>query len=379
MTAGFLAARRRAALLTTLFSGDVVTLLAAQQPQPIDPAVHGTYTLPRFTFENGVTVPRVKVAYGTYGHLNAARNNAILLPSPYMADHHSYDWLIGPGLALDTTRYFLVATELFGNGKSSSPSNTPEPFHGPRFPVPTIRDNVEAVHRLLTEHLGITHLQAIIGFSMGAEQAFQWAVSYPDFADLIVPIAGTARCWPHGVVMLEGLIQAVALDPAFNRGDYTTPPRRGVEQLALAWVPWLFSQEWWRRALWREMNPPAPTLDSAVAVLKAEFMAADANNLILQARTWQRHNVGMTPGKGGSTEAALRSIRIPVLYMPGETDLYFPVSDARYEAGFIKRVTFSPIPSLWGHVAGVGPTPADKRFISQGISAFMRDYQAARE
>ena len=98
-----------------------------------------------------------------------------------MADHHDNDWLIGPGLALDTTRYFLVATELFGNGHSSSPSNTPEPHHGPRFPRATIRDNVEAVHRLLVDELHVTHLAAVIGFSMGAEQAFQWAVSYPDF------------------------------------------------------------------------------------------------------------------------------------------------------------------------------------------------------
>ena len=94
-------------------------------------------------------LPKAIVVYGTYGHLNAARDNAVLLPSHYMATHHGYEWLIGPGRALDTATLFLVATELFGNGHSSSPSNTPEPFHGPRFPVTTIRDNVEAVHRLL--------------------------------------------------------------------------------------------------------------------------------------------------------------------------------------------------------------------------------------
>src|ERR687884_163005 len=83
-------------------------------------------------------------------------------------------------------RDFLVLTELFGNGRSSSPSNTPEPFHGPRFPVTTIRDNVDAVHRLLTQELHVNHLRAVIGFSMGAEQAFQWAVSHPAFMDAIV-------------------------------------------------------------------------------------------------------------------------------------------------------------------------------------------------
>ena len=109
------------------------------------------FVIANFKTESGVTLPQARVVYGTYGHLNAARDNAVLLPSHYMADHHGYEWLIGPDRALDPAKLFLVATELFGNGHSSSPSNTPEPFHGPRFPVTTIRDNVEAVHRLLTE------------------------------------------------------------------------------------------------------------------------------------------------------------------------------------------------------------------------------------
>src|SRR5690242_5155901 len=196
-----------------------------------------------FTFESGATVPNVKVVYGTYGHLNAARDNVVLLPSHYMANHHGYEWLIGPGLALDTAKLFLVATELFGNGHSSSPSNTPEPYHGPRFPVTTIRDNVDAVHRLLTDDLKITHLRAIIGFSMGAQQAFQWAVSYPTFADRIVATSGTAKCYPHGVVRLEGQIAALTTDPAFANGDYKEQPKKGMEAFAVVWTAWLFSQE----------------------------------------------------------------------------------------------------------------------------------------
>src|ERR1700693_2923630 len=114
------------------------------------------FVIANFRTEGGVTLPAARVVYGTYGHLNAARDNVVLLPSHYMANHHGYEWLIGPALALDTAKLFLVATELFGNGASSSPSNTPEPFHGPRFPVMTIRDNVEAVHRLLTGELRST-------------------------------------------------------------------------------------------------------------------------------------------------------------------------------------------------------------------------------
>jgi homoserine acetyltransferase len=144
------------------------------------PAVH-EFVIANFKTEGGVTLPQAKVVYGTYGHLNAAHDNVVLAPSHYMADHRGYEWLIGADRALDPTKVFVVATELFGNGHSSSPSNMPEPFHGPRFPVMTIRDNVEAVHRLLTEELKVTHLRAIVGFSMGAQQAFQWAVSYPTF------------------------------------------------------------------------------------------------------------------------------------------------------------------------------------------------------
>jgi homoserine O-acetyltransferase/O-succinyltransferase len=350
----------------------VPALAVAQQPAPPDLASHHVFTLAQFTFENGTTVPNVTVVYGTYGRLNARKDNVILLPSHYLADHHGYDWLIGPGLALDTARYFLVATELFGNGHSSSPSNTPEPFHGPRFPVATIRDNVEAVHRLLLDDLGITHLRAIIGFSMGAEQAFQWAVSYPDFMDRIVATSGTAKCWPHGVVRLEAQIQAIELDTAFHGGEYTAQPKRGVELFSLIWEGWLFSQEWWRRELWRQTAPAGTTFDGFVTNLAQNFIpGADANDLILQARTWERHDVGTTKGFNGSVEQALGAIRVPVLYMPSETDLYFPVSDARYEAGFIRQVTLLPIPSLWGHPAGAGADSSDARFLNQHIAAFL--------
>src|SRR5579864_2935100 len=222
------------------------------------PDIH-EFVIANFKTESGVTLPQARVVYGTYGHLDAARDNVVLLPSHYMADHHGYEWLIGPGLALDTTKLFLVATELFGNGRSSSPSNTPEPFHGPRFPLTTIRDNVEAVHRLLTDELKITHLRAVVGFSMGAQQAFQWAVSYPDFADRIVATSGTAKTYPHGIVRLEGQIAALTADPAFHGGDYATPPVRGLEAFGMVWAGWLYSQEWWRRELWRDNSPPGTT------------------------------------------------------------------------------------------------------------------------
>ncbi len=354
--------------------------LPAQTPAPPASVKH-EFLLHNFKTESGAVVPELRVVYGTYGTLDAAKDNAVLLPSHYMAKYRGYEWLIGspgspgpPGLskALDPSRLFLVSTELFGNGSSSSPSNTPEPFHGPRFPVMTIRDNVEAVHRLLTEQLGIRHVRAVVGFSMGAEQAFQWAVSYPTFMDRIVATSGTARCWPHGVVRNEGQIAAITADGDFKNGDYTAEPARGISAFGMVWAGWLYSQEWWRDELWKTDDPKA-TLDSTLAEFRHHFIeGADANNLILQLRTWEKHDVGTTPGFDGNTQRALAAIKVPVLYMPSATDLYFPVGDARYESQFIPHVTLKPIPSLWGHPAGAGAPPPARKFLNDNIGAFLR-------
>jgi len=327
------------------------------------------FVIANFRTEGGVVLPLARIVYGTYGHLNADRSNTVLLPSHYMANYHGYEWLIGSEKALDPGKLFLVATELFGSGGSSSPSNTPEPFHGPRFPQMTIRDNVEAVHRLLIEELKVTHLKAVIGFSMGAQQAFQWAVSHPEFADRIVATSGTAKTYPHGIVRLEGQIAALTADPAFQGGDYTAPPRIGLEAFGMVWAGWLYSQEWWRRELWRTSAAPGTTFDQVLNNFRKRF-SADANDYILQARTWERHDVGTTPGYGGDIESALRSIKVPLLYMPSETDLYFPVGDARIEAPFIPKCKLMPIPSLWGHTAGAASNTTDAKFLNENISRF---------
>src|ERR1700734_377214 len=279
-----------------------VGVVRAQEPK--EPVQH-EFVIKNFKTESGVVLPEAKIVYGTYGKLDAAGDNAVLLPSHYMAEMHGYGWLIGEGgiakgKALDPTKLFLVTSELLGNGRSSSPSNTPEPFHGPRFPVMTMRDNVNAVHQMLTEQLGVKHLRAVIGFSMGAEQAFQWAVIYPDFMDRIVAASGTAKTYGHGIVRNEGEIGAIETDDAFKGGDYTVEPKKGIEEFSLMWTGWLYSQEWWRQELWRTVNPPGTTFQQVVAEYRKNFIpGADANDLILQMRTWESNDVGATPGFGG--------------------------------------------------------------------------------
>jgi homoserine O-acetyltransferase len=347
-------------------------LAHAQAAAPDAEPVQHEFIIKNFKTESGTVLPEARIVYGTYGKLNAKGDNAILMPSHYMADMHGYGWLIGLGKALDPTKLFLVTSELFGNGRSSSPSNTPEPFHGPRFPVTTIRDNVHAVHQMLAEQLHVQHLRAVIGFSMGAQQAFQWAVSYPDYMDGIVATSGTAKTYGHGIVRLEGQIAALTVDLDFNGGDYKAQPTKGIQAFSVVWTGWLFSQEWWRQELWRSDASLGKTFDEVVQRFRTNFIpGADANNLILQMRSWESNDVGNTPPFHGDVEAALRSIKVPVLYMPSETDLYFPITDARYEAAFIPHCTLAIIPSLWGHPAGAGASPADGKFLNDHVSSFL--------
>src|ERR1700678_302021 len=347
----------------------------SKEPMQNEEPIQHEFVINAFKTESGVVLPNAKIVYGTYGKLNAAGDNAVLLPSHYMADMHGYGWLVGPGKALDPKKLFLITSELFGNGRSSSPSNTAEPFHGPRSRVTTIRDNVEAVHRMLTEQLHVRHLKAVIGFSMGAQQAFQWSVSYPDFMDRIVATSGTAKTYGHGIVRLESQIAALTLDPAFNGGDYTSPPTKGIQEFSMGWTAWLFSQEWWRQELWRTEPSLGGSFDQVVEHFRTNFIpGADANNLILQMQTWEKHDVGGTPPFHGNVEAALRSIKAQVLYMPSQTDLYFPLTDARYEAAFIPHCSLVPIPSLWGHPAGAGASPADAKFLNEHIASFLASH-----
>src|SRR3984885_671729 len=357
-----------------------VSLVGFSSAWGLEAPVRHEFVIKNFKTESGVVLPEAHVVYGTYGHLNAPRDNAVLLPSHYMAKLNGYEWLMGPDKALDPGKLFLITTELFGNGSLSSPSNTPEPFHGPRFPVMTIRDNVEAVHRLLTEELKVTYLKAVIGFSMGAQQAFQWAVSYPDFMDRVVATSGTAKTYGHGFVRLEGEIAAITADEKFNGGDYTEEPQKGINAFGMVWAAWLYSPQWWREELWRTNTKPGTTFEDVVERFRTRFIpGADANNLILQMRTWEKNDVGATPGFGGDEKKALESIKAPFLYMPSMTDLYFPVGDARYEAKYMHTVSLVPIPSLWGHPAGAAGDPEDGRFLDEAIGGFLAGKPVAAE
>lgn len=327
-----------------------------------------SFDLGRFTFESGPTIDNAHVTYATWGTLNPAKDNAVLLPSWYGGRALSYQFLVGPDRALDPAKYFIVATEMFGSSNSSSPSNTPPPFDRARFPRVQIRDDVEA-SRLVLRGLGVQHLRAVIGFSMGAQQAFQWAASHPTEVDAIVALCGTAKTYGHGRVRLESAISALGADPRWKGGDFTELPEDGITAWAQHWSAWVYSQEWWRQELFK---PRSADVEQVLADNVRGWHSRNLNDAVQLARTWQAHDISRTKGLDGNIEHALAAIRIPVLYMPGATDLYFPVTDAEYERTFLTTVTFVPIPSLWGHSAGGGGNPADAAFINRQIAAFLR-------
>ena len=178
-------------------------------------------------------------------------------------------------------------------------------------------------------------LRSVVGFSMGAQQAFQWAVSYPDQVESIVPVCGTAKTCHHGVVRLESAISCLQADVNWNNGDLLGPLENGAEARARHWAAWVYSQEWWRKELFRDNGDASP--QDMIKFFVSRFDSSKANDVVLQARTWLRHDVGGSPGFDGDVEAALRFIPARVLYMPDGTDLYFPLTAARYEKQHLKH------------------------------------------
>jgi len=145
-----------------------------------------------FELENGQVIKNCKIGFRTFGSLNSDSSNIVLYPTWYNGTSEHIAKLIGADKLIDSTDFFIIAVDAFGNGISSSPSNSPEQ-PGQEFPVFTIRDLVRTQYKLLVEYLKIKHLYGAIGGSMGSMQVFEWLVSYPDFIDKAIPYVCTPR------------------------------------------------------------------------------------------------------------------------------------------------------------------------------------------
>jgi homoserine O-acetyltransferase len=321
--------------------------------------------------QRGATLRDAKLAYKTYGELNSDKSNAIVYPTWYSGQHYDNEWLIGEGMALDPSRYFIIIPNMLGNGLSSSPSNTPPPHDGPRFPFVTIHDNVELQHRLVTEHLGIERLQLVTGWSMGAAQTYQWAVSHPDVVPRILPFCGAAKTSRHNIVFLEGVKGALTADAVWNNGWYDKLPTVGLRAMARVYAGWGFSQQFYREKLYAlEPLDYGSLEDFLVGFWEGLFIKRDPNNLLAMLWTWQNADIGDTPGFAG-VEQALAAIRARAVVMPAQQDLYFPPEDNEFEVARMPAAELRVIPGAWGHFAGGGLNPVDTKFIDEALKQLL--------
>ena len=311
---------------------------------------HNVFDLGDVRLQSGETLRSAKLAYKTYGNLAASGDNVVVMPTFYTGTHQRNEGFFGSGRAVDPARHFIVSVNLFGNGLSISPSNADSTQSGADFPAITFLDNIACQHRLLTEHLGVSHVALVMGWSMAGCQAYHWAVQYPEMVKAILPFCASARTSPHNFVFLEGVKAALCADAGFRGGRYTEPPVAGLRAFGRVYAGWAFSQAFYRNALYRDIG-----FDSIDELLDdwAEDHAVnwDANNLLCKLATWQAGDISAGPQFEGDFNAALRSIRAKCILMPCSHDLYFPPEDNEIEAHHIPKASFRPHQSEFGHCA----------------------------
>lgn len=332
---------------------------------------HSHLDLGAFVLQSGYTLPAATLAYRTHGTLNAAGDNAVLFPHMYSGTPSSLDLHIGPGLPLDPQRWFIVCPGQLGGGLSSSPSNTPPPFDRGQFPPVSIADDVLAQHRLVTEHLGIERLHAVLGWSMGAQQTYEWAVRFPAMVPRAAAFAGTARTPVHNRILIDLHLELLRSDPAFAGGFYddAADVRLGLTRHALAFSLQGFTPEWYRGEHWRRLGF-ASVDDFRQGFVRAWFLPMDPNNLVVQASKWWRAD--LSPHGNGSLHAALGRISTHFFVVPFGGDQFFPVEDCEIDAGHMPHGELRVIDTPAGHCAMFGLLDEDTRRI-HAVMAEMLD------
>ena len=215
-------------LLILLGAGGIACGVARAQAQAKTAVARGEEGAQQFAYfgdfklQSGAVIRDFRLGYRTAGALNAEKSNAILWPTWLGGKSQGLLQFAGPGNVADTAKYFVVMVDAIGDGVSSSPSNSSEQ---PRlkFPEFTIRDMVEAEHRLAVDVLGLKHLRAVVGVSMGGMQTFEWAVAYPDFMDVVVPIMGSPQSTSYDKLLWTAQIDALEMDPEWRGGNGTKP------------------------------------------------------------------------------------------------------------------------------------------------------------
>ncbi|HET7882755.1 MAG TPA: alpha/beta fold hydrolase [Acetobacteraceae bacterium] len=305
---------------------------------------HGTFTFSDFRLQSGDVLPEVTLAYCTRGRLAADGGNAVLVTHGYTSGHRmiesgagssegSWGLLVGPAAPIDTERCFVVCSNMLGSSYGSTNAASRDPRtgkpYGSRFPHITVPDIVTAQRRLL-QHLGVRHLRAVVGPSYGGFQAFQWAVTFPDDMDGVVPVVSSPRAPSSDRVAT--LLARFERDPNWHGGDYYDTPGMAATLLALR-------VETLKRY---GMDASDAEITRLASIWADEF---DANSLLILARAMEAYDV----------VADLHRIRVPLLYVLSRTDGLFPPSlapglmDALRKAGV--DASYFEIDSDKGHLA----------------------------
>jgi len=254
------------------------------------------------------------LGYRTHGALDSARDNAILFPHMYSGSPASLDPWIGPGRPLDPGRWFVICPAQLAGGEL------------------TIADDVTAQHRLVTEGFGIERLELALGFSMGAQQAYEWAVRFPGMVARLAAFAATARTTPANALLVA------AAEEALRSG--------GLGQHARYWAATALSAELFRREAWREAGFTSVE-DLVRRLFEEDFAPADPETLLCQLGKWRRADVA----RGGDLAEALGRITARTLVVPFSHDSLFPVADCEAEQRLIPGSELRVVESPWGHYA----------------------------
>src|SRR6266850_968578 len=212
-----------------------------------DQAPHQIANLGELKLERGGVIKNLRMSYVTHGKLNAAKDNAILFMHGWGLNHHQLDHLIGPGRAFDTDKYFIICTDELGNSQttfehSTSPTNSGLKM---KFPVYNGRDKVKAEYKLITQALGIPHLLAVTGYSSGADDSVQFAVSYPDFMDGIFPLSGGALRGTQGFFFGALYLSILESCKGWDGGNYDENPKQCASNALSTFIPYFYTREWW--------------------------------------------------------------------------------------------------------------------------------------
>ena len=332
------------------------------------PTQSGHFDFGDLALHSGETLRAAFISWKTHGTLNPVRDNVILYPTSYSAQHPDLEWLIGPEGVLDPTRWFIVIPDMFGNGLSSSPSNTP------KYPLlVTAYDNVQAQRRFLREQFGIANLHCVYGWSMGAQQAYHWAALFPYAVARIVVNCGSARTATHNRIFLASLMATLeAAKEHTGNGRFNAPPKAAIRAFGRIYAGWALSQDFYRANL-HLTALKAPDLETFLRTdWEDRFARRNAADLYAQLRTWDAGDISNNTLYNGDLTKALQAIKAKVLLMPGATDLYFRVADNEAELPHLRNAELTPIPSIWGHRAGnPAMNPEDAAFIAKKVRALL--------